>query len=295
MPRDAIAMPYADVMARHGFIPANHAEARFERVTARKLYDEAGEELPGWLRIYNEDRKKTLHVATDAYQLITNEEAFTAFEDAIGQSELRSGNMQIGTDYSHEGGRIFRQYLFPDHLVPVKPGVDVALRIVMFNSYDGTMGFRGQAGAFNFVCANTSILGHEVAGFKMRHAGKADVSEGARRLVDAAEAFVRETDAWKVWPSIPVSDQQAVEVFKAMPGASDSTVEHLTLAWVTARDRDPHQGGANLWCLYNVLTAWATHTETSGRGKANAAAARYGREGAVRKALDTKPWKLLAA
>jgi hypothetical protein len=291
MPLDNIGGPYGDVMARYGFIPADHQAARFERVVARKIFDETGEELPGYLRIYNEDRAKTLHVTTDGYQLITNEEAFTAFDEAIGRSELDTAGMVVGTDYSHEGARIFRQYLFPNHMVPVKPGVDVALRIVMLNSYDGTTAFRGTAGAFNFVCANTSIFGHEVSGFRMRHSGKADVSEGAKRLVDAAEAFVRETEAWKVWPSIPVSDTQAVGVFKAMPGTSESTVEHLTLAWVTARDHDPIQGGANLWALYNVLTAWATHTAS----RSNAAAARYSREGAVRRTLETKPWKLLAA
>jgi len=283
---------YADVAARHGFIPANHQCAQFEQVEARKLFDEDGRELPGWLRIHNVTRGKDLHVASDQYRVITNEEAFTGFEDAIRQSGLRTGDMVVGTDYSHDGARIFRQYLFPDHMVQVKPGVDVALRIIMFNSYDGTMAFRGTAGAFNFVCANTSIVGHEVAGFKMKHNGKADAAAGIRSLVSSAAAFAAEADEWKRWPSIRVEDAQAVGLFKAAPGASEAVAEHLALRWLEARDSGGLQSGPNLWALYNVLTAWATHTEGKGENKA---ASRYTREGVVQKAMGTVEWKALMA
>jgi hypothetical protein len=282
---------YADVARQHGFIPADHKAAKFEHVEARKLFDEKGEELPGWQRIYNVTRQKTLHVATDQYRVVTNEEAFTAFEQSIRDSGLNTDNMMVGTDYSHMGARIFRQYLFPDHMVPVKPGVDVALRIIMFNSYDGTMAFKGLTGALNFVCANTCIMGNEIAGFSMRHNSTADVDKAAKSLVDAADYFAKEAQGWRDWPRMHVEDSEAVRLFKAIPGISQAGVEQLTLAWVTARDNDPMQGGPNVWTLYNVLTAWATHTEGKG---ANKAASRYKREGDVQRTLLTKEWKQLA-
>src|SRR5262249_40031569 len=145
--------------------PANHAKPQFFPVVARRLFDEKGVELPGYKRIVRDDTGDTLHVATDSYQVVTNEEAFGAFEAAIETSTLDRTDMRIGTDYSGFGVRCFRQYLFPAHRVEIKKGVEVALRILMMNSYDGSLRFRGQAGAYNFVCANTSVLGKDYASF----------------------------------------------------------------------------------------------------------------------------------
>jgi hypothetical protein len=291
MPFDNLPTTYADLMDRHGFIPANHDSLNFERVEVRKLYDDAGLELEGWQRIYNVDRKTTLHVATNDYKLVPNEVCYAAFEQALNESTLDLTGLRIGTDMTHGGGRTFRQYLLPAHNVPVKPGVDVALRIIMLNSYDGTMAFRGLAGAFNFVCANTSILGNKAADFTIRHVGTIDITGAAQKLVAAAEGFVQETEGWKVWPEMRVTDAQAIEVFKAIPAATESTIEHLTLQWLLARDGDGPQAGANAWTLYNVLTAWATHTQS----RSNGAAARFQRDGAVRKTIDGKTWKELVA
>lgn len=298
MPLDALAaLPdsYATQMAKHGFIASDHQAPRFFPVAARNIYDSHGEELPGYLRIVREDSGETLHVATDAYKIITNEEAFGAFEEAIALSSLDSRNMRIGTDFSHHGARCFRQYLFPDHLVPVKPGVEVALRIIMMNSYDGSLAFRGTAGAYNFVCSNTTILGNEVAGFRMKHGKSSDIGRAAEALVGAAEQFVQATNRWKAWPSIAVNDQQALEVFAAMPGATQGLTDELARRWLMARDTDAVQGGANLWCLFNVLSAWSTHDRVKPSAQGNFAATRFDREARVGKLIEGKCWEALAA
>jgi hypothetical protein len=291
MPFDNLPTPYADLMTKHGFIPSNHASLNFEKVEVRDLFDDKGDKLEGWQRVVNVDRNATIHVVTDQYKLVPNEVCYAAFEDALHRSNLDLTGMHIGTDMTHGGGRTFRQYLLPAHNVPVKPGVDVALRIIMLNSYDGTLAFRGLAGAFNFVCANTSILGNKAADFTIRHVGKIDIDAAARQLVAAAEGFVQETEGWKVWPSIRVTDTQAIDVFKAIPAVNESTLEHLSLQWLRARDGDSAQSGPNVWTLYNVLTAWATHTAS----RSNGAAARFQRDGAVRKVIDGKVWKELVA
>jgi hypothetical protein len=287
MPLDALTT-YADLAKQHGVVPADHQAPRFFPVSARKVFDERGDELPGWLRIARDDTGSTLNLASEGYKLITNEMAFEAFEAAIRSSNLSWRNMMIGTDFSHGGARVFRQYLFPDHMVQVKPGVDVALRIIMLNSYDGSLAFRGTAGAFNFVCANTAIIGREVAGFRIRHSGSNDITGGIKSLVGAAEAFVEETDRWKTWPLIDVTDAQAIEVFKKIPQATEPLVADLSLRWLRARDHDLKQGGPNLWCLYNVLTAWATHDAT--KGKDSFAHTRHEREVRVRKVIDGDAW-----
>lgn len=283
--------PYADLVAKHGFIPADHAAPKFFPVKARKLFDEMGTELPGWLRIVREDTGDTLHVATDKYQVVTNEEAFGAFEDALHSSTLDLTDMQIGTDYSNGGARCFRQYLLPAHRVEVKPGNEVALRLLMMNSYDGSMKFRGQCGAYSFVCANTSIVGKDYAQFSMRHSGKIDVPKAIAGLTQAAEEYLETARQWKLWPQITVTDEQAMAVCGDMPLATTTLTDLLVHAWLRAKTGSGPQTGPNLWTLYNTLTAWSSHTDDTlktGRGQV-----RFDREKRVAALLEGKVWKAL--
>jgi hypothetical protein len=285
--------PYADLVAKHGFIPANHAAPQFFPVKARRLFDDAGNELPGWLRIVREDTGDTLHVATDKYQVVTNEEAFGAFEDALHASTLDLTDMQIGTDYSNGGARCFRQYLLPAHRVEVKPGNEVALRLLMMNSYDGSMKFRGQCGAYSFVCANTSIMGKDYAQFSMRHSGNIDVPKAISGLTQAAEEYLETAKRWKAWPMITVTDQQAMTVAGAMPQATEALTDHLVHDWLRAKTGEGPQTGPNLWTLYNVLTAWSSHSDVGqkvGRGQV-----RFDREKRVAALLEGKVWGELEA
>ena len=288
-------IPYATLMEQHGFIPADHAAPKFFPVKALNLYDERGTQLPGWKRIVRDDTGDTLHIASDTYKVIENEVAFAAFEDALRASTLDLADMRIGTDYAHGGARCFRQYLLPAHRVEVKPGVEVALRLLMMNSYDGYMKFRGQTGAYNFVCANTSIVGKDYASFALRHVGdnvEFDTAKAIQGLVKAAEDHVTESARWKTWPAIAVTDAQAVAVCKSMPLATATLTDHLVHAWIAARDDGGPQSGANLWTLFNVLTAWSSHNNTEikgGRGQA-----RFDREKRVATVIEGKVWQELA-
>lgn len=280
---------YADLMDQHGFIPANHAAPVFFPVEALKLYDERGEVLPDYKRIVRMDTGKTLNVTTDSYTVVTNEEAFGAFEVELRNSKLDLAGMRIGTDYARDGARVFRQYLLPAHQVEVKPGVAVALRLIMMNSYDGSMRFQGRAGAYNFVCANTSIAGTDIAGFKVKHTGEIDLSKAIGSLVAAAEAHVIETGTWKAWPHIKITDLGARALIQALPGGSRTLVDHLVHRYLVARDTDEKQGGNNVWCLFNVLTAWATHGEVDAKG--GSAQIKADREASVRKLTELPMWK----
>lgn len=285
--------PYADLMDQHDFIPANHSKPQFFPVVARRLFDEKGEELPGYKRIVREDTGCTLNVATDSYKIITNEEAFGAFETALEESSLDLTGLRIGTDYANGGARCFRQYLLPAHIVEVKPGVAVALRLIMMNSYDGSLAFKGQVGAYDFCCANTSVSGQDFGSFKMKHSGGIDVPRAISGLTQAAEAHIVEANRMKAWPQIGVSDAQARELFGSMPQATGMLVDHLVHRWLIARDTDPMQGGPNLWCAFNVLTAWSSHGDNKvvgGRGQV-----RFDREQRVRKVVDGKVWAAIAA
>lgn len=288
MPLDIMNSPYADQMDKFGFIPANHAQPQFFPVAAYRVFDEKGHELPGYKRIVREDTGETLNVATDSYRIVTNEEAFGAFEVALQESTLDLTDMRIGTDFAANGARCFRQYLLPAHTARVGKS-DIALRLIMMNSYDGSLAFRGQSGFYNFVCANTSVSGTDLASFTMRHSGGLDVPKAIAGLAKAAEQHVVESEKMKVLPLIEVSDSQARAVMESIPQPTKTLVDDLVHRWLKARDEDEVQGGANAWCLANVLTAWATH----GDGDRKRVQVRYDREARVRKLMEGKVWKAL--
>lgn len=284
-------LPYADLMEKHGFISADHAAPRFFPVEARKLYDEKGHEVDGYRRIVNADTNKTLNVTSVGYSLITNERLFSELEDKLRESKLDLTDMRIGTEFARDGARVFRQYMLPAHRVTVKPGVDVALRILALNSYDGSSRCTGRAGAYNFVCANTSIFGTDIAGFKLRHSGDLDLSGAVAGLVKAAEDHVAEASKWRVWPDIRITDVAARALIQTMPGISRVVVDYLVHRYLVARDTDELQGGPNLWTLYNVLTAWSTHGEVDEKRKGNfGAQVRSDREEVVRKTVTGAHW-----
>lgn len=288
-------LSYAEQMEKYGFIAADHAAPKFFPVKARKLFDEAGKELPGYLRVVREDTEETLHVASDAYRIVTNEEAFGAFEEALSASTLDLTDMRIGTDYGARGARCFRQYLLPAHMVEVKKGVEVALRLLMMNSYDGSLRFRGQCGAYNFVCANTSVSGKNYSQFTLRHTGSVDVKSAIAGLTKAAEEHIETARRWKDWPQIKVTDPMAMEICGALPGATEGLISNLVHAWLKARDADGPQAGANAWTLFNVLTAWSTHADDQQVVKLGRGQAKFDREKRVSALLEAPAWRDLVA
>src|SRR4029077_17492332 len=108
----------------------------------------------------------------------------------IELSTLDKTGMRIGTDLTNNGARIFRQYLFPAHMVQFDSRYhgmrSVALRILMFDSYDGSSKFRGMAGGFDFVCANESVSGKEIDTIGFKHVGDMEqkISDAADRLTN---------------------------------------------------------------------------------------------------------------
>lgn len=249
---------YADVMDKYGFIPANHvAPIEFE-VLLNGIYDRQGRKIPGHKAVVRSDTGDTLAVHSDKYSLVPYQVHFDAFEKAIAKSGLDTTNLRIGTDLTNNGARIFRQYLFPDHMVEVDSGRHgmrpVAMRIVMFDSYDGSSKFRGMTGAFDFVCANQSVSGKEIDSIGFKHVGEmADkIDAAAEQLSGSAQRFIEEMGRLRVWPRIDLKNVEFSELVDAMPQSNKTLVDYLTAEYARF-------DGKNLWDGYNLLTRWATH------------------------------------
>jgi uncharacterized protein DUF932 len=287
-------MPF-DLMdtEKAGFMPMNHRTIQPIPAEALKVFDARGEEIPGYHHIVRGDTGKTIRVCSDSYTLVQNDFAIATVEDALAKSTLDRADMQFGIDYSHDGARMFAQWLLPAHTEKVKSGVEATLRLIMLNAYDGSTAFSGRSGSYNWACANQAVAGKDFGSFRFIHTGEIDVEEAVKKLTLAAEDHVEQAKRWREWPEIAVTDEQACTALCALPGASDAQVDALVHAWLKARDdTDNVQSGANLWCLYNVLTAWATHDPSAPKQRAQKL---FDRQRRVAQVIDGEVWKELAA
>jgi Domain of unknown function (DUF932) len=280
-------MPF-DIAKLDDFMPMDHKTVQPIAAKALKCYDEAGTPIPGYHHIVRGDTGQTIRVAPDSYPIVQNDIIVEMIETALAKSKLDLTDARFGVDYSHDGARMFAQWLLPAHTAKVRPGVEASLRVIVLNSYDASTALHGRIGSFNWACANQAVSGKEYASFRFAHSGKIDLEPAITRLTGAAEEHVEQVHRWEHWPNIPVSNQLARKVLTAMPKATESQVDALVHAWVKAVDEDPVQGGPNLWCLYSVLTQWATHGEGGGE---NVAFRNWERHERIATMIDGAIWK----
>jgi len=284
-------MSYAEQMAKYGFVPANHEAPVWFPVALKDCFTDTGEKVPGFKAIQRDDTKEVLHVATDSYALVPNDEVFKAFDLALAESKLPTDGMLIARDMSHGGRRTFLQYLLPE-VTEVINGADIALRFTCFNSYDGSRPVGFTAGHLSFACSNTALIGNKLGSYSLRHVGEIDIGEIVLNLVKAAESYHQKMIGMKTWPQKQITDTHAIEVFEQLPGSNKRLQGELLGNWLKTKASTGPNSGSNLWALYNTLTAWSTHGD--GFKEATKAYARVNREERVAELIEGDTWNVLA-
>lgn len=285
-------MPNADAAKAAGFVPMNHSEIKYFEVATAAVYDCHGTEIPGYLRVERKDTGDTLAVHSDSYKPIQDAQIFEAFEWGLDRAGFDLKGLAVHADRSHNGARMFVQYLLPEVTEKIN-GTQVSLRFLMWNSHDGSLKATGRAGFYNWVCANTAVRGEDLGAFAIKHSGNAaDITVKIDNLAMQAEKAIAEMKRMKDWATRPILDVTAKKVFEAIPGSSKQLVGNMLSDWTDVKDQTGPNSGQTLWSLYNVLTAWASHTE--GRSK-NAINARVEREQRVAKLMALPEWSQLAA
>jgi hypothetical protein len=250
-------MSYGDMMEQYGFIPFDHKKPNFFPVGTQKIFDVTGKAIPGHRAVMRGDTGDVLAVHSDKYSMVPYEEHFALFEEAIEVSNLNTVGMRIATDFQQNGAKIFRQYLFPEHVMLLDTSAGqrpIALRIYMFDSYDGSTAWQGRAGFFDFVCANSAIFGTEVESFKFKHVGDmADkVRQAADGLTGAAEKFIAEFPRLQKWPTIYLTPEDFTEIASCLPQGNKRLTDQMVADFYRQADE-------SLWGAHQLLTSWSTH------------------------------------
>lgn len=286
-------MPFdhAAQMQEYGFTPMDHDRPAYFEVRETPVFNEAGKRIAGHKLIERVDTGDSLAIHSESYRVIPDARVFGAFEVALNASKLDLTGLAVQRDRSHDGARMFSQYVLPAVTREIN-GAAVSLRFLFWNSYDGSRSASGRAGFFNWVCANQAVTGDTLNVVKFRHAGKGeiDIENDIEQLVAGAGKALVEFERMAKWPRVPVLDATAIEVFEKIPASSERLVADLNMAWTKAKDASGPNGGASLWGLYNVLTGWATHSNA----KANLANVRVERQERIAKVMLAKPFAQLA-
>jgi hypothetical protein len=290
MPFDG--MPYSDKAKEFGFVPMNHAEPNYFDVGKVDVFDDKQNRIEGYAAIKRLDTYDTLAIHSDRYTPILDRDVFSAFENGLDRAGFNLKNMGVSYDRSHNGARMFVQYVLPEHSREVN-GAPVSLRFLMWNSHDGSRAASGRCGFYSWVCANQSVRGKDLGAFDVRHAGDAAiVTARIDRLIDGAKEAETELALMQAWAKREILDATALNIFGLIPAASDQLIGQLMVDWTRAKDGKSADKGPTLYGLYNVLTAWATHTKGKTKNEANACVERQERIGKV---FQMKEWKELAA
>ena len=103
---------------------------------------------------------------------------FGYMEDMIINSSLNLEGLTREISVSHEGGRAYARYRFPEHTVQTGEGDETVMELVGRNSFDGSWPSIFELGAWRMICTNLQVIGTVTAVTKRRHTKHSNI-EGA--------------------------------------------------------------------------------------------------------------------
>jgi hypothetical protein len=254
-------LPYAEKIAEHGFVPANHHEPQFFEVGCERVFwnnsDADGGDDRYWQRVFNRETGNTIEVHSSRYALVPYEESVAAVQEAMRSNNVDTTDMQVSMDMTPNGGRLFYQAILPAY-TRLEGDRAISLRVIMFDSYDGSCAFTIRGGLYKFVCANQAIIpysGGEYSHIRARHT--TNIGERIPEIIDtllgAIVDYEGQMERRAYWDDIQLGPDQTYNLLKTMK-VSKSVRDHIYQEYV-------QDGSWTFAGLDDVLTSWATHYE----------------------------------
>jgi len=148
-------------------------------VDKKKLYDENGNEIPGWFRNVRSDVGNVLGIVTGKYNIVQNEDAFDFVNNIIGSGiEFEKG----GT--FHQGKAVWVEAKLPGEYKICGDSVDS--HIVFINSHDGKGAVKACMVPNRLACSNqiNHALKTATRSWSIIHSSKVDT-----RIAEARESL----------------------------------------------------------------------------------------------------------
>ena len=238
------------------------------------------------------DTNEVLGIHGKGYNLLSNAEAFDAFDEALHESQLDLSGMTVKNEIANYGAKSFRTYTFPAHTVQVgRIDDETQLKLQIINSYDGSTSFSSRVGGFRLLCSNGMVIGKTFMHASIRHTKSLDIKAVISRLNETIAVYLENSHQWQQWSKQRISLYDLEGVIKHFADGNEKLEQGL----IENYHSEAQYLGQTKWSLFNAFTHWSTHAPVRDSSQHNAASIGLNRELRVQRLLESSEWKRLAA
>ena len=229
-------------------------------VALQKISTEEGIAIPKRFAVIREEGKlvpsRVLGIVSNKYALLPHKDVVDGFRQA-----LKGHDTTERIDVTKGGARLYLKIVLNDVKVKIDKGDEVALMLIVENSYDASKSLQVMFGAFRFVCSNGMVIGQKFVSLTQKHVGAAS----GLKIEFIQEQIAAITESFK--KTAPIMSKMKMTQLELATGdilSSDFfNAEELRipeyLAKIAAKDYTEKKG-SSVWDAYNALTAAITHS-----------------------------------
>jgi len=216
------------------------------------------------------DTNDILGVHGSKYRVTSHSDVVNAVTDAVSGANL-SNDWTMTTDVYENGALLKGTIMFNDLVVEPEVGDFVRFDANFWNSYNGQWSIQIVAEGRRLFCLNGCSTPHSVAKTFKRHTGAINMEQESGKLEAALALFFEQKDIWQQYMKARVGhitaekflrEQLCAYPMKTQLGEArynERQSDRLYQQWLN----ESHNLGQNAWALYNTMTHWASHPDTS--------------------------------
>lgn len=248
--------------------------------------------------IVREDTGAIVGIVSKSYRPLANQTYFATVEDALREAipeELREGVM-VRDRVSGAGSWTQREYVFPAYAEALQNtaySTQFGMRIVAWNSYDGSASAGLMSGLIDFMCTNGMIVGRDIAKEMKRHTTRLEAIHFLPRLRQNMADIGSHIEEVRKMAHTPLRMDDALAFLeKHLSGQRAAEMLMRT-------QREAEVRGETVQALHAALTMYASHNSphfaTRHDDPAREARLLRGREDEVYRMVSSPEWRQLVA
>ena len=211
------------------------------------------------------DTFEILGKVTERYGIVQNTDLVCAAEDAFKAAGLINFERRIVV--TGIGEKFYAEYRFKSHVKKLaKVGDELGMRLILKNSFDGSLRASFVAGLLRLLCLNGMIGASKEFGLTQKHGSKISVAFVGEALAKAMQAFDASTFIFERMAQVELTQAQGQIILanlQAQRVMSDKMREAVSGIW--ANPTHAEDSARNLYNLYNAVTQHLTHDVSADR------------------------------
>lgn len=203
--------------------------------------------IPNRLAVVRTDTLETIGVVSKKYSLLPHAEVIDTLRET-----LKGQTVEEKILLTHHGARMHLEITLPDITLKID-GDEIAMRLVVSNSYDGSRKVNIAFGAYRLVCSNGMIVGRKLLSLAQRHVGEIslEVKQTRKQMTMLTELFKATAPTMQKMANKPLSKPKKF---------FDPKTLHIPAYLTTiARGEFKKVEDGTVWDAYNALTYAITH------------------------------------